>query len=459
MPKELEGQREITIDKRHIRSLAALVAVAGLLLILLATTERLSPTFMPDSEGYVNFDWSAPLSQTRTVGYPLFLVVVGLFGKDQVAVPLFHWLALSLASIVFYWGLCRIGFRPWTAAWCAIATLLGRSVWDLGHQVIADSLAISLTVAATGFFLGAIATSVRSWAMLGCIGFTFAAYQVRPAFLFLLPLWPLAALLPQMWTAAFPGWKSRIRMSAIFAAGSALPFVAFCIFRGASVGHWGLVSFGGANIVGVAGQLLDEALVAQLTEDVRPLAMRIVQLRNELPEYEPPTSFTAMESMFNPMVWKIAVPVAEGLYRDDRVTLNQSLTNLSHQVLWLRSAAYARWLLWNLNHARQQIIRLTAFDKGTMLAGLLFLFTHLLSLRSCPSELRSSNPEARWIQHRERHILLWLAILFAAGKTALVILVEPANDRYMSPAMVLLPAAFTVFCAQYATAVLFPREA
>lgn len=433
------------------RPIAVLVFVSACLLIAMAFTGRLAPVFSPDSEGYVNFDWSAPLSQTRTIGYPAFLAVMSVFGEDQVAVPCGHWLALAVSCIVFYWGLNRIGYRCSTAMWCAMATLLGRGVWDLGNQVIADSLAISLAIATTGCFLAAIASSIKSWPFVACVLLTFLTYQVRPAFLFLLPLWPLGALLPQMWTAPFPGWSSRIKTAATFAAGTALPFVAFCTLRAGLVEHWGLVSFGGANIVGVAGQFLDEKIVPELSDDVRPLANGILQKREHVADYQTPSNFAAMEAMFNPTVWEMAVPVAEELNTGDAVAMNESLTSLSHQLLKLRPQSYVRWLLWNLNHARQQIIQLTAFDKGTLVAGLLFLFAHLCSLRKLGERSTAPVTDLQQIEHRERHVLLWLALLFAAGKTALVILVEPANDRYITPAMVLLPAVIIVFCAQYAS--------
>lgn len=441
------------MPESHRRSIAVLIGVAILMLVGLAATGRLSPKFSPDSIGYITFDWSAPLSQARTVGYPLLLGLLNVFGEKQAAVPLAHWMALTLSCIVFYWGLCRMGFRQWTAAWCAIVTLLGRGVWDWGNQVIADSLAISLAIAATGCFLAAIAAGTRSRAFVSCVLLTFVAYQVRPAFLFLLPLWPLAALLPQMWVAPFPGWKVRFRTAAMFAAGTALPFLAFCAFRAVMVGHFGLVSFGGANIVGVAGQFLDEGLVPQLSEDVQPLANDILQKRDTVADYQTPGNFLAMEAMFNPTVWEMAVPAGKERYGDDEVALNQALTSLSHQVLKVRRKEYARWLLWNLNHARQQLIQLTAFDKGTLVAALLFLVAHLWGLKRPVVSVAASQ-----VAHRERHILFWLALLFAAGKTALVVLVEPANDRYMTPAMVLWPAVITVFCAQYAGTMFRIRE-
>ncbi len=50
---------------------------------------------------------------------------------------------------------------------------------------------------------------------------------------------------------------------------------------------------------------------------------------------------------------------------------------------------------------------------------------------------------------RDVHLVLWTALAFAVAKGALVVLVEPANDRYMTGAMSLLPAALTIFASGY----------
>ncbi len=47
----------------------------------------------------------------------------------------------------------------------------------------------------------------------------------------------------------------------------------------------------------------------------------------------------------------------------------------------------------------------------------------------------------------ERHLVFWTAIGFAAAKIELVILVEPAIDRYMEGAAVLLPCIVAVWVA------------
>lgn len=434
-----------------------LVGLAVIVLFNRLLTGMLVPTFVRDSPGYVEFDWSEPLSQKRTIGYPLFLAVTSLFGGDQRAVPVAHWIALTSACGVFYWGLRRVGYSAWTAGWCAATLLLGRSVIDLGHQVIGDSLALSLSIAATGCFLATRRSAVRSWPFVGCAVLTFLAYQVRPAYLFLLPLWPVASLWIEMTEASGRTMRMRASRATAFAAATLLPFLAFCGLRAVTVGHFGLVPFGGYNIVGVAGQILDDRLVNDLPSDLQPLGKEIMRLRKEHDESDMPVDFLTMEKRFNSTIWQMAVPAANAIYDDDTVEVNQALSKLSKQVIRQRPQAYVHWLVGNTNHARQQLTQLTVFDKGTLLVGLLLIYAHLSSL-VVGVRRRSSvaNTEAD-VQHRERHIVFWIAILFALAKTSLVVLVEPANDRYMTPAMVFLPAVLAVFTAQYAQRVLCPR--
>ena len=60
-----------------------------------------------------------------------------------------------------------------------------------------------------------------------------------------------------------------------------VPFLLFCFLRWVVVGHFGLVSFGGMNIIGIAGQFLTEDMIPKLPETVQPLAVRVLATRAE----------------------------------------------------------------------------------------------------------------------------------------------------------------------------------
>lgn len=434
------------------RTVFVLIGVSLVTLLAGGMTGRLHPQLTPDSAGYLQFDWQQPLASPRTIGYPAFLWCLSWFGDVTTLLPFAHWLALTLAVLVFHGGLQNAGYKPGTALACSVPLLLGRGWWDLGAMVLADSLAISVMIAACGCFLATQGQQACRVGWIGCGVLTFAAYQIRPAMLFLIVLWPTHAFFFDQ--AKMIGWtnlRRRVSLAMIWCGVGFLPLVAFSSFRYLSVGHWGLTSFGGYNIIGISGQFLDESVISQLQPKNQLLAKRIVRSRTEMDGYLRPTSLENMESNFNPTVWGLAVPAATELYGEDTIAINQHLSDLARETIRLRPRDYVRWLIWNTNHARKQLIQLTAFDKGWMLALLLSIGWHLRSLwHNSRSDLSSAlvQPDSRTL-HVERHLLPWFAAQLALLQAVLVVLVEPANDRYMTPAMVLLPAVMSLIFAQW----------
>lgn len=444
---------------------AWLLAMPILVLALLGVFGRLTPAFELDSHGYSGFDGSslpAIFSQIRTFFYPLFLRSVGLFGVGPAAIPVAHWAAAMLSAWVVYWGLRTADYRRWSALWCSVSLMFGRSLIDLGGSITPDSLAISLAVAAAGCSFAAMSRSSSRLGWAGLALFTFFAYQTHPSYLFMILLWPLlCAILDRFLLRRGASPRDRLRRIIWMLAATAIPFASFCSLRWMVVGHWGLVSFGGYNIIGIAGQFLDPGLVEELPPDLRPLGQAIVDRRVELGIVDrraeggsdwQKADYQAMELRFNSIVWEAAVPAAQEMHGTDNATaVNRDLSRLSWEVIRRRPGAYLRWLLLNLNHARQQIFVLALMDKGTMMACGLFLLAFAAAfIKGSPTGSESAKDLVDRSRQRfyEAHFLFWSAVCFALARTSLVILVEPANDRYMTGAMVLLPAvaALAVSC-------------
>ena len=380
---------------------AWLIAMPILVLALLGTFGRLAPRFEVDSPGYTDFDWSSPpaiLSQIRTFSYPLFLKFVGLSGAGPAAIPLAHWAAAMLSACVVYWGLRTADYRRWSALWCSASLMFGRSMIDLGRSVTPDSLAISFAVAAAGCFFAAMSRSSSRPGWAGLALFTFFTYQTRPSYLFMIPLWPLlCAILDRFLLRRGDSPRNRLRRIAWMLAATTIPFALFCSLRWMVVGHWGLVSFGGYNIIGIAGQFLDPALVEALPPDLQPLGQAIVDRRVELGivDYRAElgldwqqADYQAMELRFNSVVWQAAVPAAREMHGTDNATaINRDLSRLSREIIRRRPGAYLRWLVLNLNHARQLLFLLSLMDKGTMLAcGLFFAAFATAFITGCPTD-------------------------------------------------------------------------
>lgn len=434
-------------------------SVALLSLALCLNRHGFQPERQPDSASYQNFDWSslrAVLSSTRTIGYPIFLKFVGWIPGEHV-VPIAQWTLWSLAVGVFYRGLRLAGFRPGTAVWGAGPLLLSHGVLQYAAVVIPDCLAMSWAIAATGCFLATFGARPSKWSWCALTVATFCCYLTRPAYLFLIPLWPLLAFL--FHRTLYRGHSER-RSVVQYIAATLLPFLAFSSTRWLVVGHFGLVSFGGFNLVGVMGQFLDPATAAELPEDLRPLASDVLSRRAMIPEYQPPQSYEAMAEMFNPTVWQAAAPAAMDLYSDD-VAVNAALSRLSLQLLVLRPAAYGRWLTGGAKLAYQEIAVLIAIDRGTLLLGFLTLLAFIVSLcrggskDNPPTMVRDTGEPAdeSCTRHVEVHLICWTALGFAAAKTLLVILVEPPIGRYMIGAILLLPGAMGVLVGEYVTRV------
>lgn len=431
------------------KSTLFVVATSLAVLSFCWATGKLAPTYENDSPTYLEFDFSQPLSQIRTVGYPSFLRTVG----SPTRVPLAHWICLTAATCIFCGGMIVAGYRWQAACLSAVTLTLGRSILEWGSLIAADSLAMSFAIASTGCFLATTQTRAHRGWWISLAVLSFCTYQVRPAYLFMIPLWPVTSLLADwLLLRRDASWREPFSRASVYAALTLLPFIAFCTVRLIAVGHFGLVSFGGYNIVGVASQLMDEELAGEMPADLQPLAKGIVARRAQFPDYAAPESFEAMEQTFNIAVWQIAVPEATEISSDNPHEVNRLLSSLSREIIKRRPGRYARWLAWNANHARQEIFTVTMFDKGTLLLMMLLLVAITLRLWKGPTGAEVFDAEGQRNErlanaqlHLEFHLLPWIAVGFLIAKTALVILVEPANSRYMSAAACLLPAALAVW--------------
>ncbi|MCB1036298.1 MAG: hypothetical protein KDD47_20910, partial [Acidobacteria bacterium] len=183
--------------KRILRSAAFWLLIAEALAVAaLAAGPGLEARRVPDTKGYVqqamDFSWSGALGSYRTVGYPLLLRLVMRSPKDLAPLPFVH-LAIFLAGVaLFWWGLARCTGRPWLALAGALPLLGSRSL-ELLTRIQPDMPAVGLALATVGLLL-AFSAAPHNRLLAVALGISlFATYQVRPAYLFLIVLVPLAA--------------------------------------------------------------------------------------------------------------------------------------------------------------------------------------------------------------------------------------------------------------------------
>lgn len=434
---------------------------AVLIAAFLQATGQFEARLNPDSASYREMPFgslAAALSHTRTFVYPAFLRLVRAVAGTDLAAPYFQFAAYVAAAAGFCLALRSVGFSRPAAGAAASALLYSRVAFEQTGDVVADVLAAALAVAAVSLLLVVIERPKSAAAWAGVTAAVFLTYQTRPAYLFLVPLVPLvgfglSAVVRRRPIRSF----GCLGLSLLLAASAVLPFLAFCALRWSVVGHFGLVSFGGYNLIGISGQFLDEELAKEVSPEVRPLARRIIERRKLVEDWRPPADYWAMEAMYNPTVWTLAVPAAEELYDEDPVRINRSVTTLGRDIIRLRPGAYLRWLAWSGREGARSLLYLFVTDRATRLCLLALLGSQAWVVwRRLRSGALPPPPPASDRRFVEFNALLWLAVAFAAAKVLLVILVETPIGRYLSAAVLFAPSAFAVL-TWYRLAAVFGR--
>ena len=132
------------------------VAQGIALAIFLAATSQLRPHATPDTPSYQRFPLDslhAAFEHSRTFGYPIFLRLAGSLAEHSAAVPACQ-LAIHFGAIwAFYLGICRLLDSRWLAFAAASPLLYSNMLFGYVNNLIADSLASSISVATVGVLL------------------------------------------------------------------------------------------------------------------------------------------------------------------------------------------------------------------------------------------------------------------------------------------------------------------
>ncbi|AMV34734.1 hypothetical protein VN12_21590 [Pirellula sp. SH-Sr6A] len=441
-----------------------LYGAAGCSFLVLAwSLGALQPIRQVDTESYENFPSllsPAALEQTRTFVYPIFLKIAGaLLGARAV-----DWLpclqsVIWVISIGVWGGALRSCRFPRAMALGASLPLYGLPfAWRYTSVITPDLLACSFSLLAASAWLVAIYFPKR-WGMMVMAGvWVFAAYQTKPVYLFLLPWLPIATWIARGWLF---DWDQESRRSFYRASFIAIvPFFAWCTLRWVLVGHFGLVSFGGYNIVGISGQFVAPEHLPGLSEKSRELGDRIIAERSKRSDWDTSGAFDSVSRQFNPMVWEIAVPIASELEEGEPKKINARLSQFSREVLMASPKEYGVWLLRAMKHAAIELARSLGGNPLVWVAIAIvgwFWCNDWLRMqeRSESSRIAQQNEvgersvSATAIERmRAAQTIVWLAIGWSLGKMLLVILVEPPNERYAGPASLFLASAFVIVVLQ-----------
>ena len=398
------------------------------------------------------------LGGLRTLGYPLFHAFLASQGQALPGYPEAQLLILVPCVFLFGMGLHAYGLSG-LAALAAASPLL----WLVPvEQVIPETLAKCFAIAAAGCLLWAAGTR-NAFAYLGLALAVFLAFQMRPAFLFLVAWVPAAWLFlyTRRWGLIHQTLWLRHALRTVLAC--TVPLLLFCLFRLAIVGHFGLVSFGGQNTIGIAIELMDPATVDRLPVEDRAIARLLARGREAWPAPRfitpqgPRDDWAQTAVVYAANVNRITrstmakFPPAKG--KTDNVTLDKSLSRVS---LHTFEVAWRRYLAW-LSGAAIESFRMAlhlllgggdeeGFGLGPHLSINLVLLLIALTLLSWPLELRAFGPGSRPYFSRSVTVVLFVAGTFFLSKMLLVILVEPPLARYVEAAAFLLPCAFAALC-------------
>jgi hypothetical protein len=320
--------------------------------------------------------------------------------------------------------------------------------------LLTDSLGRSAAIASVAMLFWASAERARFLPWAGLAIALALTYHIRPVYLFLLPLVPCLGFALLRIRCAWVGRPFRwFRHVALLCGLSVLPYLAFCLVRLVVVGHFGLVSFAGANLIGITVELLDHDMIEnRLPESWRPFARELLLERERVGQ---PSPFKAegidvsiWRRNYPTNCWDVGYAAAERVYGNDPVVINNKLSGVSKALILASQGKYLRFLVYNIRDGVSRVIGRGWFLPAIGVLALATFFLRVMLVPSRPSERLAlpENPNPGIM-----HALILAAVMFAAGKLLLVSLVEVHVPRYTFAARVFFPAVFSLVIYQELT--------
>ncbi len=455
-----------------------LLAQAAVLLGFCLTTDAFE--LLPiDDDGY----WSSLremergglagiLSNVRTFGYPLLLLLVEQISPSLQALPLVQVAVRVLAVFVFYAGLRSVsGGKGWLAMLVASTLLYANAIFSGDvvprvSQVMSDAVGESLLILTAGLLLRIAGRPARP---LPWVAFTlslFLTYQTRPAYQFLIALFPVLGWVLLGLAVPRPEWvRWRLRVGLGLLAACLVPFLGWCTFRLLTVGHFGVVSYTGNALCGIAGQFLTEELVAELPAHLRPFARAVLRRRAKFIAGELTTQFGTWKRAFDENGRLVPGIVDDddiyvltqidlfdhtaGEFCDyDLIRKDRLLTEVAVALIKARPGQYLQWIAEAVRLAPDKVLRYNRVLLAlvVVLAALVAAWHALYIFRRLqygPGALaRRPRPEGACLP--ELHLMLALALGVAICQVVLVAGTVGFQERYYDSAGVFLPGVVVV---------------
>lgn len=428
-------------------SLAVVIGQMLLVGLWLGLTDRLEPVVLNDTPTYTLYpwhDWKLALDDIRTPAYPALLRLTRTFWNDHAGDPTVHYLLYCAGVLLFWGGAAAYLNQPLAATVAASSLLYSRILHGYVMTIATDTVAAAAGVAVCGLTLWRLARPGAATATALLLAVV-TAWMIRPANLFAAAFVPAATwLLPRRTPA---GDRSARRREVLLAlALTLLPLLAYCTFRYAAIGRFAVVSHGGYNLIGVAGQFLSVEDLERLSAESRPLAAgalarRAAEDRPVTPyDHLPRLNYLRMEMRYDITIWQEFVPAARELVGNEWGPVNAALRKLSLELLRLHPGEYAVWLAKATRQAAKKVLWDFA-DNPVTLALLL-----LAVLKVCrPGFLTPSSASVNEHPPSAAGVLLVVALVYLVLALAVVVPVCPPLGRMTDATSVLLAAPLAVW--------------
>jgi hypothetical protein len=432
------------------------LVLLGVMLIVLCwsiASGGLVPELNADSNSYLGsiFPLAVSLRSSRTLGYIALVNVVRGFSPTLAAMPLVHLLLVDAAVLAFYFGLRKLQAAPWLAAAVAGSLLYFPPMLTHGHIIIPEVAAAAAAVFTIAMLFWATACPRSFAASCGfCLGLLFT-YHLRPAYLFLIVLTPLLGLALRYLYAKHHEVPLQLRRFGLkLTALAIVPYLSFCLFRWRMVGHFGLVSFGGMNLIGVAGQFLNEETIVSVPAHLQPWGRKVLQMRAQADDWPPDHAkerlcYRQAEPLYNTVIWGQFLPAystlpdAEGTATD----ASRKCSELSWSLIKARPRLYACWVG---DAYRTGLLRLPVLSWYPRLQSFTLHFVTIigcLGLVRIVQRYKLGRVVANEIQTEGFWFvcgcLALVAVSFALSKLFLICLVEAPLGRYLDAVYLFLP--------------------
>lgn len=444
-----------------------LLVQAACVFWLLLVSGGLTMRKVDDTKSYIEAAGSTSLTQAlsghRTPGYPLFLKALGLEREDQVEgrygrhayrivrkAPKVEALVF-LAAIFLFWYATKVYLGSSWLAFALAVPLAHASIWKQLGRIQPDFLSAGLALASISLTLLLVKRprSAFLWSAV-CLG-VLATYLVRPGYLFLVPLIPLA--LASLSLLEGRSLRRCVALGLGALAVTALPYLLYCGLRYALVRDFSVAPFGGTNQVGISAMFLDESVVRRLPRHQR-LARRLLLKREAEGLVPMPLGEDSVQwyGQHNQNVWEIALPLARRWVlqgktvlgdgteprRDLRIEVNQLLTELSFDTIKLKPFHYLQWLRDGVIYCADKAFESAWVRWPAILLALSLPIGYLLPARRKPRSPADRESEARG---GRLLALVGLALAFFLAQTLLILLVDVPYDRFVYGSILLLPSA------------------